>query len=127
MKRIGDSAFAYCDSLKDIRLNSGLLEVGWSAFECCTSLEIVDIPLSVNKIGSLAFANSGLKEMHMHYEKLQNVYLGDWLDFCYEDDMEDLWEIKECTLFVPSKALNLYRMDKRFMDFKDIKESEQTK
>ena len=52
---IGEMAFAFCDSLKNITIPESVTEIGEKAFSDCTSLESITIPESVTKIGNLAF------------------------------------------------------------------------
>lgn len=52
---IGEMAFAFCDSLKNITIPESVTEIGVKAFSDCTSLESITIPESVTKIGNLAF------------------------------------------------------------------------
>ncbi len=59
---IGDSAFAGCDSLRNMELNDSLKTIEASVFEGCTSLTSLTIPDGVFDIGRAAFAGSGLVE-----------------------------------------------------------------
>ena len=52
---IGEMAFAFCDSLRNITFPESVTEIGVKAFSDCTSLESITIPESVTKIGNLAF------------------------------------------------------------------------
>ena len=52
---IGNSAFAYCDSLTSITIPAGVTSIGNSAFYGCSSLTSITIPASVTYIGSSAF------------------------------------------------------------------------
>ena len=61
---IGELAFAFCDSLKNITIPESVTEIGVKAFSDCTSLESITIPESVTKIGNLAFVRcSSLKSI----------------------------------------------------------------
>ena len=61
---IGEMAFAFCDSLKNITIPESVTEIGVKAFSDCTSLESITIPESVTKIGNLAFVRcSSLKSI----------------------------------------------------------------
>lgn len=57
IKRINDSVFVACASLKDVSLPEGLTEIGYSAFSYCTSLETLVIPNTVTMIGGEVFEN----------------------------------------------------------------------
>ena len=52
---IGDNAFTYCSSLKNIEIPSGVTSIRYSAFEGCSSLTNIEIPSSVISIGSSTF------------------------------------------------------------------------
>ena len=53
---IGDSAFAFCDSLTSINIPNSVTTIGDSAFGGCKSLTNINIPNSVTTIGDSAFA-----------------------------------------------------------------------
>ncbi len=55
VKTIGRTAFARCESLKDLVLNDGLSKIEEMAFSYCDSLEIATIPQSVEFIGGGVF------------------------------------------------------------------------
>ena len=56
--------FAYCSSLKSIKLPQGLTGIGGSCFVGCSSLESIEIPETVTSISGSAFkACSSLKEI----------------------------------------------------------------
>ena len=56
MTEIGESAFAWCSSLKSVNIPDTVTEIGESAFENCSALRNINIPDSVTKIGNNAFA-----------------------------------------------------------------------
>ena len=53
---IGKSAFEHCTSLTSITLPKSLTEIGDSAFESCNILTSVTLPNSLNVIGAATFA-----------------------------------------------------------------------
>jgi len=53
---IGDSAFAGCESLVNIKLPSGLTRIGDCAFNWCKSLASIAIPDGVTSIGNFMFS-----------------------------------------------------------------------
>lgn len=55
VKKIGDTAFGRCGSLKNVVLNEGLEEIGFHAFVSCTALSSVTIPNTVTKIDTNPF------------------------------------------------------------------------
>lgn len=55
LKRIGDSAFQGCESLKEIKLPQSLTSIADRAFYGCRNLECVDLPESLEELGAFAF------------------------------------------------------------------------
>ncbi len=55
-KSIGDFAFEYCTSLKNITIPDSVTSIGGWAFSSCDSLTSIQIPDSVTSIGSSAFS-----------------------------------------------------------------------
>lgn len=56
VKYIGESAFQFCDALKEIILPEGLTGFGNFAFKNCTSLSIINLPSSLASISEGAFS-----------------------------------------------------------------------
>ena len=50
-----DSAFEYCDFVKEVIMFERMKIIGDNAFNCCTSLTSITIPNSVTSIGEFAF------------------------------------------------------------------------
>lgn len=64
VKTLEDVVFMNCEKLSSVAM--GAVEtIGTRAFEGCVSLEGVVLPLSLKTIGSMAFYNSGLKEIEI--------------------------------------------------------------
>ena len=60
---IGYSAFNYCTSLTSVTIPNSVTSIGWHAFSICSSLTSITIPDSVTEIGDGAFFGcSGLTE-----------------------------------------------------------------
>jgi len=63
VKKIGKTAFAYCDKLTDIVIPGSVEQIGDHAFVGCRSLRRIVIPGNVKKIGNFSFWNcTGLRE-----------------------------------------------------------------
>lgn len=63
VKKIGKTAFAYCDKLTDIVIPGSVEQIGDHAFVGCHSLRRIVIPGNVKKIGNFSFWNcTGLRE-----------------------------------------------------------------
>lgn len=55
ISEVGDYAFAYRDTLKEIILPDGLTTIGYQAFFGCRNLETIVLPESITSIGDSAF------------------------------------------------------------------------
>lgn len=60
---IGDYAFSWCDSLKNVVIPNSATSIGKNAFEYCNSLKNIVIPNSITSIGYYAFAYCGLEKI----------------------------------------------------------------
>jgi len=58
--KIADEAFRHNTLLKSIVLSEGLIEIGARAFDDCTSLEMVEMPATLEVIGNGAFSKCTL-------------------------------------------------------------------
>ena len=64
MTEIGQSAFNYCGSLKEINIPKAATSIGSYAFQYCSSLTEISIPKAVTSIGVCAFYDcSALEEV----------------------------------------------------------------
>ena len=52
---IGDTGFAWCESLQSITIPDRVTNIGNHAFMSCTALESITIPENVTRIGDSAF------------------------------------------------------------------------
>lgn len=55
MTKIGNSAFASCQSLTSVEIPEGVTKIGEHAFNSCKALTSIEIPNSVTEIGYNAF------------------------------------------------------------------------
>ncbi|MBQ9832803.1 MAG: leucine-rich repeat domain-containing protein [Clostridia bacterium] len=56
---IEESAFEYCDVIKNVTIPDSVTTIGYYAFNCCGALISVTIPESVTTIGKAAFGGNG--------------------------------------------------------------------
>jgi len=64
--RIGNHAFAGCESLMCVTLPESVVEISYEAFRDCKRLQAISIPQSVERIGRSAFAGcTQLVEIHL--------------------------------------------------------------
>ena len=110
VKIIGESAFSGCNSLSSVVIPNSVTSIGKSAFQGCTGLASVTIPSSVTSIGSYAFFGcSSLKKLESKAVTPPvcgvKVFSGiNW----------------ECTLYVPEKRINAYKLAPVWRDFYNI-------
>ena len=55
LKKIGEHAFYYCESLESIEIPDNVEEIGKEAFEGCSSLKSIKLSKNLKKIGENAF------------------------------------------------------------------------
>ena len=60
-----EELFSYCKSLMLVRICNETTEIGMGAFECCSSLKIIELPFGLKSIESGAFYHSGLTEVSL--------------------------------------------------------------
>ena len=66
LKTVGESAFAYCRSLKEFAMPTRVASIGKNAFLCCYSLPNMTLGYSVTSIGEGAFSScSNLKKLRI--------------------------------------------------------------
>ena len=68
---IGDSAFAFCDSLTSINIPNSVTTIGDSAFVWCDSLTNINIPNSVTTIEDGAFYGCTSLPSHIKSDIIQ--------------------------------------------------------
>ncbi len=61
--KIGSSLFLGCTSLKKVVLSTKIKEIPDHCFSSCSNLVDINIPPSVNRIGSMAFEETALKKL----------------------------------------------------------------
>ena len=129
---IGDRAFWGCTGLASIEIPNSVTKIGEYAFRGCTGLTSIEIPNSVTSIGGEAFSYctnltsvtilSSVMNWHFaFYEESPNIKkiicmieeLDSWLHFS-----ESVY--KNCKLYVPCKALDVYKETEYWNKFEHI-------
>lgn len=93
VQTIGQSAFAYCTSLKNLTLSEGLESIRQEAFHGCKSLESVVIPESTARIYKRAFWNC---------KNLKTAKMPENIDMLYTEIFEDCSNLE--TVNLPQNA-----------------------
>ena len=93
---ITPTAFQYRDTLEEIELCEGLLEIGVSAFSGCVGLKKINIPPTVTKICEMAFYNC---------QRLEEINLSEGL---LDLEERSFWNCRALTrISIPSTVSNI--------------------
>lgn len=71
-----DNLFQGCTSLSNVKLPSGLTQIGLNAFAGATSLKTIDIPAGLTTLGGSAFSGSGLTTIDLSATKVTTIQGG---------------------------------------------------
>ncbi len=72
--RIGDRAFAFCDSLTAVTIPDSVTSIGEDTFSFCDSLTAITIPDSVTSIGDSAFSYCGNLTLTVTHDSYAEAY-----------------------------------------------------
>ena len=96
VRKIGYSAFSYCENLKYVTIPNSVTEIGHLAFYRCKSLISVDIPDSVTKIGRQAFCNC---------ESLTNVTIPNGVKEIEDSTFYQCWRLR--SVIIPDSVTSI--------------------
>mgnify|MGYP002285928721 CR=1 FL=1 len=137
---IGDCAFMYCSGLTSLTLPAGITSIGTSAFDGCSGLTSLTLPAGITSIGSYAFSGcrgltsltlpagiteirwnafegcSGLTSIYVYAEKVPKI----------GSDVFEGIDAKKCTVYVPMRTRDDYRLSGFGNYFENIVEFEAT-
>lgn len=74
--KLGEFAFYYCTTLKEVIFGANTVEIGKEAFEGCVSLSNVELNVSMETIGRMAFATTSSLESISFPEGLKTIGSG---------------------------------------------------
>ena len=111
---IGNNAFAYCSSLKTVKLSNRIETIGSMAFFRCASLTEIVIPDRVSEIQDLAFFNSGLNKVICHREEPISI----------STVVFDGFIMQRAELLVPAASIAAYKAAPVWQDFYKISASD---
>ncbi len=86
---VGDYAFSDCANLTSVTLPSSVTQIGWCVFRNCTSLTSVTIPSSVKSIGLSAFASC---------TSLKSITIPNSVTFIDNYVFENCWSLTSLTI-----------------------------
>lgn len=114
---VGNSFFAGCTSLKDVKLGNNLKSIEGSSysypFDNCTSLQKLTLPASVERISNLAFVNcKNLNSLRILRKTPPTIDYGTFSSF----------DTSVCTLHVPAGTKAAYEAAIGWSAFKEIKD-----
>lgn len=73
LESIGNGMFDQCVNLESLRLPNSLKHIGENAFRQCSSLTYLTIPSGVETIGSDAFAVSGIQDIYLMAQTVEDL------------------------------------------------------
>ena len=73
LQNIGDGMFNQCSNLMSVRLPNSLQYIGANAFKECTSMSYLTIPANVKTIGEDAFDGSGIKDIYLMAQTVEQL------------------------------------------------------
>lgn len=111
---IGNNAFAYCSSLKTVKLSNRIETIGSMAFFRCASLTEIVIPDRVSEIQDLAFFDSGLNKVICHREEPISI----------STVVFDGYIMQRAELLVPAASIAAYKAAPVWQDFYKISASD---
>ena len=138
--KIGYSAFEDCSGLTSLTLPDGITEIGSYAFSGCSGLTSLNLPAGITEIGSYTFSDcsrltsltlsagiteissdafwgcSGLTSIYVYAEKVPKI---GWYVF-------ERFDAKKCTLYVPMRTRDNYRLSGFGNYFENIVEFDAT-
>ncbi len=112
VKRIDDYAFCRNYSLKEIELPNSLKSVGHNAFQYCDSLKTIKIGDCIEKIDRYAFADC---------KSIESIVISATVPPQIDDDTFDIKTYLNCTLYVPTESIDLYKDAYGWKGFWNIK------
>lgn len=105
---ISSDVFYNCTALTDVKMETGLINIGRSAFNGCSALEEIIIPASVTSIESDAFSNTAIRSFTCYAVVPPNAtgsFIGAGMD------------MTRTFLYVPPFSKDYYRNTEYWSDF----------
>ena len=91
---IGEWAFSYCTSLKEITIPDNVTSIGYWAFLACTSLKEITIPNSVKSIGNSTFSHCKSLTSITIPDSVSVTNIGGWIFYHCESLKEVIFKGK---------------------------------
>lgn len=111
---INTCAFQSCGELEKVELKEGLNVIWYNAFAYCGSLPEIELPESLSEIGANVFVGcDNLKNI-----KCKSAYPPITYGSIFGDSA---YKYEDCILWVPSQSVDLYKKDRFWGMFENIK------
>lgn len=110
-EKIGNNVFRHCSNL-EIIIAPNVIEIGDMAFSDTISLKKIDLPLYTNSTKGKIFENSGIKNIQLNVEKIEDasVFKGCQLEYLY------LPNVSSSGLFtIPCERIELEKVQTLFL------------
>lgn len=105
--RISNNAFSKNTTIREIELPAGLIEIGDSAFENCSSLTIINFPEKLENIGSRAFYSTSLNSLDLP-DSLNSI---GYNSFAYNKNLKSV-TLPEKITYIPEYAFSYTGLQK---------------
>lgn len=99
--KIGDEAFANCESVKSVKIPKGVTSIGYSAFYGCKNLSSISLPKGITKIESSILADTKYINNKKNW-KNKALYISDYL--IATKGIKGKYSIKKGTKLVADRA-----------------------
>jgi len=110
---IGDDAFEKCSSLESIKIPIAVTSIGDDAFLECTMLSKAELPVSLKKIGGSAFAKCpSLRDVILNCPTPPVITKSTFKD------------VVSCSFWLPKNSKTLYMANKDWVKVYVLKEKE---
>lgn len=103
LKKMGEYVFSFCSSLKKVLLPEMLFEIPKGAFRGCSSV-YVSIPENINTIGAEAFESC--EKMTLVCPWVLPITINEYV---FHDKYWGIYDLSNCTLYVPKGSYEAYR------------------
>lgn len=106
---IGYGAFQYCSSLQDLHMPTTLKRIESYAFNGCSNLNVVHVPSMLESIGDYAFTGCGLRGVYAY--TVVPIPIN-----------QNTFDYRGVDLYAPDNSFYAYYLDTQWSQFQDVTE-----